>query len=342
MLRVRAKKAGLVLGVVVAALVVSEHALRAFAPLYLTGNDEAYQYDAELGLALKPGIHLFKVTDHEDEIRTGALGTVGFQDDFRGYPALIFALGDSYTQGTGLPADAAYPFQLDLMLNRDASGLYAKRYGVVNLGLAAFGGEQSLLTLRRFAGRLGKPAYALYLGSDNDYDDDLLFRSGYRHHHLVDGSPYWGRWLGPARWALGTEIGKRLKVAVGALRRRNAGVTTEETLAAGDGPSVAELEAPVLERLLAACREQGATPIVSWSSTSPSYAWLRSWARDRGVAFADWAPTVEAVEAAVPSVPVENHHSAGHLRGWVLRAVAEAYRKQIDAHPALAIEARRP
>ena len=52
-----------------------------------------------------------------------------------------------------------------------------------------------------------------------------------------------------------------------------------------------------------------------------------------GVAFADWAPAVAAVEAAVPRLPVENHHSAGHHRGWVLRAIAEAYLKQIEAHP---------
>ncbi len=329
--RARAKKAAFSAATILAVLALAELALRTFNPLYLMGNDAAYEYDPELGVRLKPGVHLFRVTDYEDEVRTSPSGAVGFQDDFRGYPALVFALGDSYTQGTGLPADAAYPFQLDLMLNRDASGLYAKRFGVVNLGLAAFGGEQSLRTLQRFAAQLGKPAYVLYLGSENDYDDDLLWKSGHRHRHLIDGSPYWGRWLGPVRWALRTEIGKRLKVVAGALRRTDAGATTE---AAGDaGPSTAELEGPVLERIVTACKELGATPIVSWAQVSPSYQWLRAWAGARGVAFADWAPAVAAVEAAMPAVPVDNHHSAGHHRGWVLRAFAEAYAKQIDAHP---------
>jgi len=328
----RARKAGLAAVSVAAALALAELALRTFDPVHLTGNDQAYQYDPELGLRLKPGVHLFQVTDHEEEVRTTPLGAVGFQDDFSGYPALIFALGDSYTQGTGLPADAAYPFQLDLMVNRDASGLYAKRYGVVNLGLAAFGGEQSLRTLQRYAAQLGKPAYALYLGSENDHDDDLLFESGRRHRHLVDGSPYWGRWLGPVRWAAGTEIGKRLRLAAAGTRSwTGAGATADD--AADAGPSEAELEGPVLEQILATCKQLGATLIVSWAQTSPSYDWLRSWANARGIAFADWAPAVAAVEAAMPAVPVENHHSAGHHRGWVLRAVAEAYAKQIEAHP---------
>ena len=124
----------------VVSLTVAELTLRLFAPLYHPGIWESYQYDQELGYRLRPGIHMFEAKDFQEEIRTNRLGTVNFQERFDGYGSLIFALGDSYTQGTGLPADVAYPFQLDLILNQDAKGQYAKRYGVVNLGLAAFGG----------------------------------------------------------------------------------------------------------------------------------------------------------------------------------------------------------
>ncbi len=328
----RAKKAGLAAATLFVGLTLVECSLRTFDPLYLTGNDRAYQYDPELGVRLKPGVHLFRVTDHEEEVRTNPLGAVGFQDDFSGYPARIFALGASYTQGTGLPADAAYPFQLDLMVNRDASGLYTKKYGVVNLGLASFGGEQDLRALERFAAQLGRPAYVLYLGGESDHDNDILWKSGRRHRHLVDGSPYWGWWLGPVRWAADTEIGKRLRLAAAGARSFQGEDATADG-AADTGPSTAELEGPVLERILAACKQLDATLIVSWAQTTPSYDWLRAWASARGIAFADWAPAVAAVEAAMPAVPAENHHSAGHHRGWVLRAIAEAYAKQIEAHP---------
>ena len=30
------------------------------------------------------------------------------------------------------------------------------------------------------------------MGSENDYNDDLLFQSGYKHKHIVDKNPYWG------------------------------------------------------------------------------------------------------------------------------------------------------
>lgn len=93
-----------------------------------------------------------------------------------------------------MPSDASYPFQLDLLLNEQASGVYRKEYGVVNLGIAAVGGEQELLIAEHWRVLIGAPSFILYLGCDNDYDDDALFRGGYRHHHIVIDSPYWG-WM---------------------------------------------------------------------------------------------------------------------------------------------------
>jgi hypothetical protein len=185
------KRLALALAAIALAIAAAELLLRAFAPLHLAGIQRAYIHDPELGIRLRPGLDATQLSDHLEEIRTNPLGTVNFQPGFSGYQALVFALGDSYTQGTGLPSDAAYPFQLDLLLNTGDDGAYRKAFAVVNLGLAAYGAEQSLIALRRYAGELGPPKYCLYLGSENDHFDDVLFRGGYRHDSLVEGSPRW-------------------------------------------------------------------------------------------------------------------------------------------------------
>src|SRR4030095_1080338 len=218
------------LAVLVACLGVAECGLRQFAPIWMVGLQSAFEYDPDLGYRLIPGVHRYKLTDHLEEVRTSKAGPVGFQDDFSRYPTLIFALGDSYTQGTGTAADASYPFQLDLLLNRDENGFYQERYGVVNLGLAALGTEQSLVALRRFAAQLGKTRYVLYFGCDNRWDDDVLFRSGYRHRHLVYGSPSWGRFVGPLLWLTEFEVVKRAKLFVAEMRRdRMVAAATPQT-----------------------------------------------------------------------------------------------------------------
>src|SRR5437773_1837418 len=155
------------------ALAVAETLLRQLAPIYPTGGmPQAYKYDPELGYQLRPGVHLFRTTDYQQEVRVNELGTANFQENFEGYDSLVFALGDSYTHGLGVPADMSYPFQLDLILNEDDRGVYKKHFGVVNLGTAGFGGEQSLVALNRWSSLLRPPAVILYLGCENDYEDD--------------------------------------------------------------------------------------------------------------------------------------------------------------------------
>jgi hypothetical protein len=194
-------------------LLVIELLLRVFFPVYLTGYVGAYRYDEQLGYRLKSSIHFLKTTDYLEEVCTNKLGTVNFQETFDKYSKLVFTIGDSYTQGTGLPSDAGYPAQLDLMLNMQNQE-YRPDYGVVNLGLAAFGAEQEILSVLIYKRIIGKPAYILYLGCSNDYDDDIMFREGLRHRHLVDGNPHYSAALvKPMQWLTNdTEIGKRLKL----------------------------------------------------------------------------------------------------------------------------------
>lgn len=312
-------------------LIAIELILRLFFPVYQTSILAAYEYDEELGTRLRPGVHLFKTTDFQEEVRVNQLGTVNFQEDFSKYESLIFAAGDSFTQGTGLPSDMSYPAQLDMKLNQNDQGVYANKYGVVNLGLAAFGGEQSLIALRRYASKIKAPNYVLYLGCDNDYEDDVLFKSGYRHKHIVQGSPQWGWMVRPMQWLTNDlQLGLRIKLAVSRLRRSK--LSADDSLAAqAETASVAELELPVLEKLTTFAKENNAVLVVSWSETGRSYDWLKQWSNTHRVAFADWGPKVESVKSSIPALPVDNQHSGAHHRGWVNGVIADEYARQITS-----------
>jgi hypothetical protein len=313
-------------------LLAVEMALRAFAPLLLTGGYiGAYKYDPVLGTRLRENLHWFKTTDYQQEIKTNKFGTANFNEAFDSEKGLIFAVGDSYTQGTGLPADASYPFQLDLLLNQSVDGFYKPVYGIVNLGLSAFGAEQELLSLQIYSEKIGRPRYILYLGCDNDLEDDLRFQSGYRHRHLVEGSPHWGRWLFPLQWITQeTEIGKRLNLAYSQYRLRTVGEgeSGQGRIFASE-VSVAEHEEKALNKIEDATRRQGAQLIVSWANTSNSYPWLQQWARRNGAGFADWGSLVESVRVAMPNIPMSNNHSGGHYRTWVNTLIARAFAKEI-------------
>jgi hypothetical protein len=313
-------------------LLVLELILRTFLPAYQTSIPEAYQYDSELGFRLRPGIHLFKTADFQQEVQVNNLGTVNFQENFDGYETIVFAVGDSFTQGTGLPADMSYPAQLDLMLNKDAQGFYTKKYGVVNLGLAAFGGEQSVLTVRRWATVVRQPKYILYLGCVNDYEDDVLFKSGYSNRHLVEGNPAWGSMVRPMQWLTNDlQIGIRAKLLLAEARRSQLGAADGKKYGVPENPpSTAELEQAALEKLAAYAKENNATLIVGWSEEGLSYDWLKVWAANNSIRFADWGPKVNSVLASIPSLPTENQHSAAHHRGWVNHLIAEEYARQIN------------
>jgi len=316
------------------ALIIAETVLKYLRPSYTVGIPWSYQYDAERGYKLEPGAHLFRLTDFQQESRVNGLGTANFQESFAGYEKLVFAVGDSYTEGIGVAADMSYPFQLDLELNRDEHGLYAKRYGVVNLGVGGYGGEQSLLALRDGTAKLGRPAIILYMGCVNDFADHLMFKSGYKHGVLIKGSPGMGRLGRSTRWLknetqIGAKVSRRLN------ERRQERLTSEAISKLGLGersPSIAELEAERLEQLDALAHEYGALLVVTWSDEGDSYEWLRSWAARKGLAFADWAAKTNSVRAAMPTLPLDNIHSGGHHRGWTNRMIAEEFARQIRAN----------
>ncbi len=325
------KKISLVMLAVVAGILMVELTLRLFSPRSYPVIPAAYEYDPDAAFRLRPQTHLFKTTDHQQESVSNSLGTANFQDSFDGYESLVFAVGDSYTQGTGVPADMSYPAQLDFILNQDERGFYVKRYGVVNLGVAGYGGEQSLIRLRNWGTRLKAPAIILYLGCDNDFEDDLAFTSGDRRSIIVAGSPSWGRLTSPLRFFFErTQIGLLARVAY---RQRVREQMVDEALKKlSVKPSVAELESSALERIKSYAEENNSLLVVSWSDENESYRWLKTWAAERGVAFADWSPKANSVRAVMPNLSLDNEHSGGHHRGWTNEFIALEFARQIRAH----------
>jgi hypothetical protein len=329
-LRSPLKKLSLIVIATVVAFLGVELGLRLFSPRYYPVIPAAYEYDADTAFRLKPNAHLLATTDFQQESISNPSGSANFQENFDGYESLIFAVGDSYTQGTGVPADMSYPAQLDLILNEDERGFYSKKFGVVNLGVAGFGGEQSLRNLRAWGTRLGSPGTILYLGCDNDFEDDLAFRSGDRNSLVIAGSPAWGRLTRPLRLFLEkTQIGLLARVSY--RRRVRDRMVHEATGQREPKPTVAELESSILEQLKAYAAEHKAKLIVGWSEEGESYHWLQAWAAAQGIAFVDWAPKAAAVRAAMPRLTLDNQHSAGHHRGWANQIIAREFARQIRA-----------
>lgn len=318
---------------VVITLSLGELLLRKFAPLYFADSPANFRYDQELGGCLKEGVHLFSTTDYQREIKVNKIGTVNFQETFKGYSSLVFALGDSFTQGTGLPSEMSYPFQTDLILNTDYDGFYRKHYAVVNLGVAGYGGEQSLIMLKRYSKKIGIPSVVLYFGSENDYEDDQVFMSGYRHWFFVKGSPHWGSAAELLQWVTTDfQLGLRTKLAIDKiLRYKISGKEPDKDAGKVNVPqiSIAQREEKVLNELLQFCKDNHAVLILGWANPTPSYTWLKQWAAKNEIAFADWHPRVKFLMEAMPELPLNNNHSGGHYRGWVNRVIAEEFGKEV-------------
>ncbi len=98
------------------------------------------------------------------------------------------------------------------------------------------------------------------------------------------------------------------------------------------GRCVAESDWEHIHGIVAACRKRGVRVILSWSTyPSDSYRWLQARAASEELPFADWGPSVAAVQKAIPALPTWNPHSARHRRTWVNRLIAEAFAREIQS-----------
>jgi lysophospholipase L1-like esterase len=316
---------------VAVALLLAEGVLRVFFPLFFPDNHQDYEYDPGAGYRLKSSLHSLQSKDYQEEIVTNRLGTANFQQDFKGYKTLVFALGDSFPQGIGLPADASYPFQIDLLLNL-RGGRYEMDYGVVNLGVAGYGSRQAIVRLEEYVQKIGAPRYILFLASGNDVEDDRAFLSGDIHKKLVDGNPRYNALLTRAwTWLkFETEIGKRLTF-LSKMRRRQQ--TLDQNM--GHSQNNAALMEPSFRELMNYSRQTEATLILSWMpiqltlEASQEYRLLQEFCRKESILFADWFPLVRSVREKIPALPCENNHSAGHYRTWINSLIAKSFAQHI-------------
>ena len=92
--------------------------------------------------------------------------------------------------------------------------------------------------------------------------------------------------------------------------------------------SIAELQIEVIEKLSRYSEDLNAILIVGWASLPDgdgSYEYLKAWASENEIGFADWHPAVASVKEAVPAIPLVNHHSGGHYRTWVNQMIAKSF-----------------
>lgn len=335
------KSLALFLFVLIFTLTAVELLLRYGSPCYFADDYAAYRHSPELGYQLKNSLSLRRSTDYQREIYTNKMGTVNFQDDFSNYKTLIFASGDSFTQGVGVPADASYPFQLDLLLNLKGDAYYPN-YGVVNLGVAGYGTEQALLQIKRYEKKIGAPNYILFLGNETDYQDDRTFRSGGLHRGMLEGNPdYSPLIIRPLQWLqYETETGKRVTLFLKSWHTRrwnnkNLSNPQNKTLSKTRDLNSVELQGPVLQKLINLSKELNATLIISWvpsywsKEIPPNYVALQQYAARNNLAFANWYPMVSSVLDKHPNLPAINNHSAGHYRTWINQMIARAFAQQI-------------
>lgn len=316
---------------IVLTLLLTEGVLRIFFPFYFPDNYRVYQYDPAAGYRLKSSLHSFRTTDYQEEIITNKYGTVNFQQDFSGYKTIIFVLGDSFTEGIGVPADASFPFQLDLLLNiRD--GCYYMDYGIVNLGVSGYGTQQEILRLKEYEKKIGTPHYILLLVCDHAAQDNRELLAGVTHKKLLEGNPLYNSFLiRTLSWVkLETEIGKRLTY-LEKVRCRKAAAAP----AIGNPQNTAEMLEPDYQELINFSRGTGATLILSWMLTTPTrempqeYRWLREDCRTHDIAFADWYPVAQSIQEKISTLPMANNHSAGHYRTWLNNTVARSFAQHV-------------
>ena len=324
--------------------------LKILSPIRYSGYDGNYKYHPKLGVTLKEGYYSSS-SNFQKEIFVNNLGTINTQKDFSEYKKIIFALGDSFTQGVGGTLSASYPALADLLINTKTD-LYKPDFGILNLAMASYGGLQNIESYKIFKSKLRTPEYVFYLGHDNDYRDDMRYKSGARHKHLIDGNPKYGFFIKPLMLLNEFELFKRLKYFRSNILSKNKKkdkINIENNLVK-DCISPAEKSKAVLEKLLDISKKDVFILILSWTAdlenkniineSSPntyegkceraaSYKWAKEWAYKNNVRFADWLSSVNSTKQYLVDMPVLYNHVGGHHRVWVNLLIAKSFIKQL-------------
>ena len=304
--------------------------LKIFSPIRFAGSIGNYEYHPIMGTVIKKG-YFTKTTDHKQEIFVNKLGTVNTQQNFKGYKKKAFAIGDSFTQVTGSSLSASYPVFADIFINTK-SGKYEPNLGIINLGTSANGGLQNIENYKIYKSKIGIPDYIFYLGSDNDYIDDLRFKSGLRHKQIVDGSPYWGALVKPLQILSKIEIVKRLKILRRDLITKNLSKSKNDFSKESICKTPAEKSKPILDKFLELSLSDDFILVISWESyfgndkkECSSYSWAKKWAKNNNVRFADYQYSVSSTKLFWTDMPYVNDHSGGHYRDWINFLIAKSF-----------------
>lgn len=143
-LRFVVSRVGLILFGLLAGLALAEVALRAFPMpnrFVLTQQlNDLWESDDELLLHLKPNLHV-RITGHPEFNFAVNTNADGLRDDTSTGDQYIAAIGDSFTFGFGVEAQAAWPAQLEALSGRP----------VANLGWAGWSSYVYPAAIRRHA-----------------------------------------------------------------------------------------------------------------------------------------------------------------------------------------------
>lgn len=308
-------------------LALIEVTLRIIDPINLVGYTDAYEFDPELGVVAKKNIRYTNLKDYREEFHTNGLGTVNYSENFNSYKKIVYAIGDSFTQGTGLTNDSSYPFQLDMLLNV-RNGKYNHDYAVINLGLGGYGSAQELIVLKRYLKTLPKPDYILITGYTNDPWDDYRFQSGLIFKNPMDGNPKYGIFSKPLAWfAFHTETGKHIFTALKKLKQNDSEKSVLNT------QSIIESLSQNYAEFVKIAKSQNACVIFTYAAvdSDPNYQALKEWAMLNDASFADWAPIASSIQGSIPNLPLNNDHSGGHFRPWVNQLIAKTFANDIKS-----------
>lgn len=151
--------------------------------------------DPYTGNTFKPDYQIFiDYPEYKHWERTVDLGYgVGFVDDGINGSVYAVAIGDSFTEGVGVPLEEKWTELLEGNLGKD----------VVNMGVGSFSATQAVRQFEKFGSGLN-PEVVIYQFNPTDFSEDVTF-----HQWIEAGSPGYYREfgvgdnlsLGPRKWA---------------------------------------------------------------------------------------------------------------------------------------------
>jgi hypothetical protein len=314
--------------------------LKWLSPRYFCNSISQFQYDKDLGVIAKPNLRKSILTDHIIEIYTNRIGSRNYleKNELLEYSKIVFCIGDSFTEGVGNMTDESYPFYLDMILNRK-DNVYEKNYAVFNLGLGAYGSEQSYLILLKYTEIIRKnPDVIIYFICSNDPEDDILFKSGHRHKHVITGSPYHSRLTVAINEILDrSQIYYRSKQFVDNIimkkRVNNINPNKKST------PALSEIKSDYsqpklsisdqlsgLSKIISFSKENDIKLIISYTGHgSKEYEMLKEFAAENDIFFSDFNPDIKRMQSVFSRLPINNEHSGGHFRSWVNYIIASNF-----------------